>query len=377
MLRGNKMIYFDNAATGGRKPDSVLSAVSASLKNCANPGRSGHKLSLGCAYVVQNARNALSEFFGGYGYERVAFTKNCTEALNVAVFSALKDGGHAVTTCMEHNSVLRPLQYLKDQKKADYTVVPLDKNRNIDPKSIACALRRDTKAVIVTAASNVTGAMPDLAAIRRELPDDVLFLCDGAQGCGHIPLSMRNLKLDALCVAGHKGMHAIQGAGALLFSDRFSPEPLLFGGTGSESFHLTQPEFYPDRLESGTLNFPAISSLFEGTLYARLKRESDANYVEALTEQLIEGLSRNPQLTVYSSPNPCGIVAFAHRELSSEEVAGKLSEEFNIAVRGGLHCAPLMHEALGTKENGLVRASLSAFNTKEEVTALIRAMRRI
>jgi selenocysteine lyase/cysteine desulfurase len=370
------MIYFDNAATGGKKPDSVLSAVAASLRNPANPGRSGHKLSLACAYIVQNARCALSDFFGGYGYERVTFTKNCTEALNIAIFSALSGGGHAVTTCMEHNSVLRPLEHLKRLKVADYSVATLT-DGNISPESILPLLREDTKAVIVTGASNVTGAMPDLAAIKRALPPDVLLICDGAQACGHIPISLKGMGLDALCVAGHKGMHAIQGAGALLFSERFSPQPILFGGTGSESFNLGMPPFYPDQLESGTLNFPAISSLFEGVLYARLKASEDGKYIEELTALLIDGLRANGKVIVYSSPNPCGIVSFAHKEMQSEEVATLLSEKYSIAVRGGLHCAPLMHRALGTAENGLVRASLSAFSTKEEVSALLKAMRRM
>ena len=371
------MIYFDNAATGGKKPDSVISAVTASLRQCANPGRSGHRLSLSCARVVQNARNALSDFFDGYGYERVVFTKNCTEALNIAVFSALAEGGHAVTTCMEHNSMLRPLEQLKRTGRADYSVAPLSKDGNVSAESVAALVREDTKVVIVTSASNVTGTMPDLNAIRKAIPSSVLFLCDGAQGCGHFPISMKNTGMDALCVAGHKGMHAIQGAGALLFSERFSPSPLLFGGTGSESFNLGMPEFYPDKLESGTLNFPAVSSLFEGTLYARLKAESDRQYLTALTALLIDGLRANPHLKVYSNANPCGIVAFSHEAVQSEEVAFTLSEKFSIAVRGGLHCAPLMHKALGTAENGLVRASLSPFNTREEVFALIKAMRRI
>lgn len=371
------MIYFDNAATGGKKPDSVLSAVRAALQNCANPGRSGHKLSLDAAEVVQNTRIALSDFLDGYGYERVVFTKNCTEALNVAIFSALKKGGHAVTSCMEHNSVLRPLEALRREGRADYSVAPLDKNGNIDPLSIKNLLRPDTKAVVLTAASNVTGATPDLYAIKRVLPPDVLLLCDGAQACGHFPVSMKKTGLDALCVAGHKGMHAIQGAGALLFSERFDPEPILFGGTGSDSFNPGMPPFYPDRLESGTLNFPAIFSLLEGTLYARLKAESDRNRVEKLTEQLHEGLRRNPKIKLYSFPNPSGIVAFAHREKPSDEVANLLSEQFSVAVRGGLHCAPLMHRALGTEKSGVVRASLSAFNTAEEVNTLLRALRRI
>lgn len=371
------MIYLDNAATGGKKPDNVLSAVHAALLQCANPGRSGHTLSVNCARIVQNARVTLSEFFHGYGFERVAFTKNCTEALNIAIFSALQEGGHAVTTCIEHNSVLRPLEFLKRSGRADYSVVGLNEHGNISPADIAAAVREDTKVVIVTTASNVTGAMPNLRAIREAIPPRLLFICDGAQGCGHIPLHMRETGIDALCVAGHKGMHAVQGVGALLFSERFDPEPVLFGGTGSESFNLGMPPFYPDKLESGTLNFPAISSLLEGALYARFRMEEQAQKVVALTTRTIEGLRAKREITVYSIPNPCGVVAFSHARLQSEEVATVLSQKYSIAVRGGLHCAPLMHEALGTADGGLVRVSLSAFNSRSDVTALLRGVERL
>lgn len=371
------MIYFDNAATGGKKPDSVISAVHAAIQNCANPGRSGHRLSLAAARTVQNARERLNEFLEGSGSDRVVFTKNCTEALNIAIFSALKEGGHAVTSCMEHNSVLRPLEALRRAKKADYSVAPLDENGNVSPQSIGRLLREDTKAVILTAASNVTGATPDLYAVRRILPAHVLLICDGAQACGHFPVSMKKSGLDALCVAGHKGMHAIQGAGALLFSERFNPEPILFGGTGSESFNPGMPPFYPDRLESGTLNFPAIASLVEGVLYARLKAERNRDYLEELTALLCEGLRKNPHAKLHSCPNAVGIVSFALRDRSSEETANILSEKFSVAVRGGLHCAPLMHRALGTEKSGLVRVSLSAFNTKDELSFFLRALRRI
>ena len=368
------MIYFDNAATGGRKPDSVISAVSSAAKLCANPGRSGHKLSLACASVVLDCRNTLSEYFGGYGFERTIFTKNCTEALNIALFGLLSPGDHVVTTCMEHNSVLRPLEFLKKSGVITYDVCPLT-DGNISPAVLAKLIRRETRLVAVTTASNVTGAAPDLKAIREAIPARVLLLADGAQGGGHLPIDLSETGIDVLTLAGHKGLMGIQGSGALLFSERANPRPLLYGGTGSDSFSLNMPDFYPDALEAGTLSFPAVSSLLEGVRYLSAKEKEISGSLLFLTGYLLDALAGLPAYKVFSRPNPCGIVAFAHREIQSEILSERLSEAYSIAVRGGLHCAPLMHEALGTKENGLVRVSFSHFNRKEEVNALIRALR--
>lgn len=370
------MIYFDNAATGGRKPDSVITAVSSSVKLCANPGRSGHKLSLACASVVLDCRNALSDYFGGDGFERVIFTKNCTEALNVALFGLLAQGDHVVTTCMEHNSVLRPLEAMKKSGLISYDICPLT-DGNISPDTFAALVKPNTKMAVVTSASNVTGAIPPLGKIKAALPENVILVVDGAQGGGHVRIDMKKTGIDALALAGHKGMLGIQGSGALLFSERVNPRPFMFGGTGSESFSRDMPDFYPDALEAGTLSFPAVSSLLEGVRCLEGKDKEIERYLTLLTEYLLEGLKQLPSCRVYSRPNPCGIVAFSHSEIQSEFLAAELSEKFDIAVRGGLHCAPLMHKALGTEENGLVRVSLSHFNQKEEVDVLLRALKRI
>ena len=370
------MIYFDNAATGGRKPDAVISAVSSAVKLCANPGRSGHKLSLACAAVVQNCRSAPSDYFNGWGFERVIFTKNCTEALNIAIFGVLRKGDHVVTTCMEHNSVLRPLERLKKSGVITYDVCPMT-DGNISPERFASLIKPDTKMAIVTSASNVTGAIPPLDEIRAAIPESVLLVCDGAQGGGHFPLDMRKTGIDALALAGHKGMMGIQGSGALLFSERMNPQSVMFGGTGSESFSLDMPDFYPDALEAGTLAFPAVSSFFEGVVYLTAHGGEIRSKILSMTEYLLSGLKRFPAVRVYSRPNPCGIVALEHAAIQSEFLAQELSEVYSIAVRGGLHCAPLMHAALGTQENGLVRVSLSAFNHKKEIDALLSALKRI
>lgn len=370
------MIYFDNAATGGFKPQSVLSAVGAALKVCANPGRSGHKLSVACSERVYACRRALMEFFGGYSCDRTIFTKNCTEALNIALFGALRPGDKVVTTFAEHNSVLRPLQRL-EETGVEVKLAPLTRGGEIDIPALASMVHADTKAVVITLASNVTGAVTDVKKLRSAIPPRTLLICDGAQACGHIPLNMRECGIDALCIAGHKGMYGIQGSGALLFSERIDPLPLMYGGTGSESFNLNMPDFYPDRLESGTLNYPAIVSLAEGVLYLKSHFNEERDKLRHLTSLLREELSKMPFVRLYSRPNYVGITAFSLGGMGSEQAAYRLSEEFAVCVRGGLHCAPLIHEALGTSDGGLIRASLSPFNTEREVGLFCTAVKSL
>lgn len=371
------MLYFDNAATGGKKPDAVLTAVSSAVKICANPGRSGHRLSIACAENVERCRKELDLFFDGYGYDRVIFTKNCTEALNIAIFGALEKGDHVVCSCMEHNSVLRPLEFLRKSGVIEYDLCPFSIDGNIKPADFAALVKPNTKMAIVTTASNVTGAIPDLLSIRNALPKRVLFLCDGAQGAGHIPLKMQGAGIDLLTLAGHKGMLGIQGSGALLFSERVDLKPFLFGGTGSMSLSLDMPDFYPDALEAGTLAYPAILSLLEGVRYLTLHENKIRSHCWKLTEYCIKGVSAIPSYELFSKPNPCGIVAFRHKEIQSERIADILSRKYHIAVRGGLHCAPLMHEHLGTLDGGLIRVSFSHFNVEKEIDSLLFALRDI
>lgn len=376
------MIYFDNAATGGRKPDQVLTAVASAIRVCANPGRSGHKLSLACATLVQNCRYALNEFFGGYGFDRVVFTKNCTEALNVAILGVLRKGDHVVATCMEHNSVLRPLEYLKKSGVIEYDVCPLrgePRNGSAEPDldALRSLLRPNTRMAIVTTASNVNGCIPPLKKIRKLLPEDVLLLCDGAQGGGHLDIQIAETGVDLFTVAGHKGMLGIQGSGALLFSERVDPRPVLYGGTGSMSISLDMPDFYPDGLEAGTLSFPAVVSLLEGARHLTVHAAAHREKLLTLTERFLSGLRALKGYEAYSAPNACGIVAFRHERFESEHLADILSAKYGIAVRGGLHCAPLMHEALGTLDGGLVRASFSHFNSEREIDRLLSALEEI
>ncbi len=376
------MFYFDNAATGGRKPDQVQAAVASAVKVCANPGRSGHKLSLSCANVTQSCRNTLNDYFLGYGFDRVIFTKNCTESLNIALLGVLKKGDHVITTAMEHNSVLRPLEFLKKSGVIDYDICPLQGNpqngdANIQAEDILARVQKNTRLVAITTASNVTGVCPDIATIRHALSPDILLLCDGAQGGGHLDIKMQSLGIDMLCVAGHKGMLGIQGSGALLFSPRVDPLPILYGGTGSMSISLDMPDFYPDALEAGTLSYPAIVSLLEGTRYLLSHAKKVQSRLLMLSAYFLNGLHALGHYTIYSKANPCGIVAFAHAHIPSEQFANILSVKYDFAVRGGLHCAPLMHEALGTAENGLVRVSFSHFNSEREIDKLLTALKEL
>ncbi|MDE6613030.1 MAG: aminotransferase class V-fold PLP-dependent enzyme [Clostridia bacterium] len=368
------MIYFDNAATGGFKPDSVISAATAAMKFCANPGRSGHKLSLAYLERVYACRKLLCGFFGGYSYDRVVFTKNCTEALNIAVLGSLNAGDKVVTTVAEHNSVLRPLEHLKKQG-VHVAYAPLTADGEIDCDAVINLCNKDTRAVIITLASNVTGAAPDIRKIRDAVPESTLLICDGAQACGHVRINMKESGIDALAVAGHKGMLGIQGSGALVFSERFNPAPVLFGGTGSESYNLNMPDFYPDRLESGTVSYSAIVSLGEGALYLNSHLGEDMKKVNAFTEYCHSELKKIDGVKLYSKSNPYGIVTLNLEAMQSEEAAYRLSEEYSICVRGGLHCAPLMHEALAS--DGLIRASLSAFNTLNECEQFVSVIKEL
>jgi selenocysteine lyase/cysteine desulfurase len=254
-------------------------------------------------------------------------------------------------------------------------LAPLTGSGEIDITTLISLVDERTKAVVLTLASNVTGCAPDIYRLRSSIPPSTLLICDGAQACGHVKINMKESGIDGLAVAGHKGMLGIQGSGALLFSERINPDPITFGGTGSESNNLHMPDFYPDKLESGTLSYPAIVSLGEGVIYLRTHLHENRDKVVHLTNVLLNGLHRIGGVTIYSKPNPYGIVAFNLNNMQSEIAAYRLSEEYSICVRGGLHCAPLMHKALGSE--GAIRASLSAFNNQSEVDFFLTALTKL
>ncbi len=373
------MIYLDNAATGGFKPNSVLETAISAIKYLnTNPGRSGHRLSKTGASFVYSARKKLSEFFNNGEVERVIFTKNCSEGLNTAIYGIVKNGDHVITTCFEHNSVLRPLFTLEKKGIITLTVVHPENKEFITKTDIENAFTSQTKLVIVNHISNVNGAINDIKSIGKFLKDkDCIFLVDGAQSAGHVKIDIKKNFIDVLSVAGHKGLYAVQGSGALILNSKVEISPTFQGGTGTESFNSNQPDCYPERLEIGTLNLPAICSLEEGVRYI----ENSIDYLEIrlteMTDYLIKRLLLLDGIKIYSKPNPAGIVAFSINNCPSVEASERLSDEFDIAVRGGFHCAPLMHKFLNTQDDGLIRVSICPHNTKRDLFLLLNAVKSI
>lgn len=371
------MIYFDNAATGGFKIRAVTDAAETVIKFLsANPGRSGHRLSITGAETVYSTRTIIAEHFS-CSPDRVIFTKNCTEALNIAIFGAVKKGSHVITTVFEHNSVLRPLYHLKSQGVITLDLVSPDKDGTFFNAVKSC-LRPETELIVMTAISNVTGAITDYKKVLDLANlNGVHVLIDGAQGGGHVPLKVREYGISFLALAGHKGLGGIMGSGVLILNDDVDLSPLILGGTGSESFNLSQPTCYPERLESGTLNLPAIAALGEGVKFTMENLKSFSEHLLSYTTHMIDGLNKMPNVTVYSTPNPAGIVSFSVGGKESGEVADILNSNYDVAVRGGLHCAPLIHKFLGTDGSGLVRASLAVQNGTREINYFLRAVNTI
>ena len=367
------MIYFDNAATGGFKMHAAVSAAESVIKFLsANPGRSGHRLAATGAKIVSECREVLSRGFDADA-SHVIFTKNCTEALNAAIFG-LPLKGKVLTTVAEHNSVLRPLFRLVRENKIQLEVLPTE--------NILTAIREkttaDVSAIITTAVSNVTGETLPVAQIGEFAKSrGIFYIVDGAQGGGHIPLSVNGQNISCLALAGHKGLGGIMGSGALILGDGVSLSPMLYGGTGVETFNEDMPDYLPERLEAGTLNLPAIASLLEGARHVFRNLNNFGKFLVSYTERLINGLSAIPAVKVYSAPNPSGIVSFKIDGASSDEIADILNTEYDVAVRGGFHCAPLLHKSLGTEKEGLVRASLSVHNSANEIDYFIKAINRI
>lgn len=380
------MIYLDNAATNGFLSYNVTEAAVTTLKYLtANPGRSGHRLAVKAAEVVCSARLALKSAFNAENADKVIFTDGCTTALNAAINGTVKKGGNVVTTALEHNSVLRPLFTLEKQGLISLTVVEPDSAASLTEK-ILRSVKDDTYLVAVTGASNVTGETPDVTASGKGIKklnetrtdgNKILFLVDGAQLAGHKKIDVTASGIDLLCLAGHKALGAISGSGALIISEKADVLPTKSGGTGTETFLLTQPMFYPERLEAGSLNLPAIASLKEAAEETEKNAERNGELLLSRTAYLCERLSMVKGIKLYSKPNPCGIVSFSASGTDSNSFADILSSDFDIAVRGGFHCAPLLHKFLKTDKTGLVRASLSPKNSAAELDAFLFAVRSI
>lgn len=373
------MIYLDNAATGGYKPSCVYETAFNAIKYLnVNAGHSGHVLAVNAEKQVYKTRKALAEFFGAECVERVILTKNCTEALNLAILGTVKKGGNVIVSVHEHNSVLRPLYSLKEKGLITITeIAPQNDFGAIMAEDVERAISSETYMVCLTGASNVTGTVNDYEGVGALLKGrGITFLLDAAQIAGHTYINMQAQNVNVLCAAGHKGLNGIQGSGCLIFDKNTKIEPTLFGGSGTETF-AEKPSGYPELLECGTLNLPAALALYEGVTYNAENMAYKQKLLLKLTKYLCAGLSRNKNVTVYSRPNPTGIAAFAYNGHSSQEIAGILSDYYDIAVRGGYHCAPLAHKFLHTEADGLVRVSLCEANVTAELDELLFALNDI
>ena len=383
------MIYFDNAATSWPKPPGVAEAMVHFLKHVgANPGRSGHRLSLEAGRIVYEARELVARLFHAPDPLRVVFGANVTETLNLALHGYLRPGDHVVTSSMEHNSVMRPLRALAagvEGSPIELTVVPCSPEGFLDPADLEAALRPSTAMIVLNHASNVCGSLLPLRqageiARRR----GCLLLADVAQTAGAWPVDLEADQIDLLAFTGHKALGGPMGTGGLIVGERVDLDrfkPLKQGGTGSRSEHQQQPDFLPDRFESGTANAVGLAGLAAGVRWV-LDRGIKAirQHEVELARRLIDGLCDIPGVTVYGgldAERQTATVSFNIAGLIPSEVGLRLDDEYGILCRVGLHCAPAAHRTLGTFPRGTVRFSLGAFSVKDEVDAALRAVREI
>lgn len=367
------MIYFDNAATTFPKPDTVLTAMVQSMQSLgANPGRGGFAMSIAVAEEIYKTRETASKLFGAAGAECVVFTHNCTHAINFALKGVLKKGDHVVVSNLEHNAMVRPLTALAKQGiTVDFAPVS-EGNSEKTVQAFREKIRPDTKMIACMAASNVFGIrlpIMELGQLAKE--KNLLFLVDSAQTAGIIPIDVKKCNIDYLCMPGHKGLYGPMGTGILIVNNPDQMGTIIEGGTGGNSDMLVQPEYLPERLESGTVNMPGIIGLGAGMNFV-MEQGMDHLYSHEmnLAKKAYEGLSSMKGIRLYTNYPDNGAhvptISFNIGDLSSSIVAGKLGKE-DIASRSGLQCAPVAHQSMGTIDGGTVRISFSAFNTEQEV----------
>lgn len=369
------MIYLDNAATTNFKPQSVIDAVNDCLtKYPFNPNRGNNKYAFFLQEKLTETRKKLSLLYRNDDENHVVFTSGCTQALNMAILGNARKG-HVVISATEHNSVLRPVMQLKKQGFVEVDVVAPDDNGQITLDAVKKVWRTDTKLLCVSHASNVTGTKQSLDGLGRFAhSNNALFLVDCAQSAGYFTLDMHRQDVDLVAIGAHKGLHAMQGAGALIFTKNATPRPITFGGTGTESHLHYQPTTVPDGLESGTLPTPAIMAMNAGLDWWIQNWKNNCDVVETMQKLVCDGLKRIPRIKCFSQTNKSGIVAFNVGNVDSNYVADKLLNDFDVVVRGGLQCAPLMHRHLKTSTQGVVRASVSCVTTKQECYTLLNAV---
>ena len=377
--RGKTMIYFDNAATTLRKPAEVAEAVRDAILTMGNASRGAHDAALSGMRVLYETRALLCEMFHGDSSERTVFTQNSTMALNIAIQGLFSPGDHVITTALEHNSVLRPL-YLMEERGVSLTILPADEKGCICYEELEKRIRPSTKAVVCTHASNLTGNVLDLSRIGDICHrHGLLFVVDASQTAGVLPVNMKENHISVLCFTGHKALMGPQGTGGLLVREGVKIRPLFAGGSGVHSYSKTHPSEMPTALEAGTLNAHGIAGLHAALLYIKGEgRERLYEKEKMLMETFFELVRGIPSVKIYgdfTQKERAPVVALNIGDYDSGQVSDELQTRFDIATRAGAHCAPLMHEALGTKEQGAVRFSFSHFNTMEEIRQGAEAVR--
>lgn len=381
--KGRSVIYLDNAATSWPKPPEVLEAIREAIEDYgANPGRSGHRMAIEAARILYETREALAEFFGADDPERFVFTKNITEAINLVLYGLLNPGDHVITTSMEHNSVMRPLRHL-ETLGVDVTVVRASPEGRVDPEDIKRAIKGNTRLIAMVHLSNVTGTvMPVEEVIEIAHGEGIPVLLDCAQSAGTLPIDLKKLPVDFLAFTGHKALFGPQGTGGLYLRPGMEREvrPLMRGGTGSRSEEEHQPDFLPDKYESGTPNTPGIAGLGAGVRFLlREGMEKVEAKKRALTRLLLEGLKEIKGVELYGTleGDHIGIVSFRIFSRAPSEVAMMLDERYGVLSRPGLHCAPQAHRTIGTFPDGTVRFSVGYLNSEEEVLEAVRAVEEL
>ena len=375
------MIYMDNAATTMHKPQEVIDAVVMAMSSMGNAGRGVNEASLSASRIIYDTREKLCRLFGAEDPRQIVFTPNSTESLNIAIKGILNPGDHVIATMLEHNSVLRPL-YEMEKKGVRLTIVKSDQNGRFNLKDIEDAIAEDTKMIVCTNGSNLTGNYVDpepVGTLARER--GIVFVVDASQTAGVFPIDVQKMKIDVLCFTGHKGMLAPQGTGGMYVRKGLVIRPLKSGGSGVQTYSKTHPIEMPTALEAGTLNGHGIAGLHAAVEYLE---KTGVDNIRAREQDLMwrfyEGVKDIPGVKVYgdfSSKNRCPIVTLNIGAYDSSEVSDELLTEYGISTRAGGHCAPLMHEALGTVEQGAVRFSFSHYNTEEEVDTAIEAIREL
>ena len=375
------MIYLDNAATTLRKPPQVIDAVARAMGSFGNSARGTHEGALTASRTIYNTRCKLAALFGCPRPNHVVFTANSTEALNIAIHGLVRPGDHVLSTDLEHNSVLRPLYRLRDERGVALDFVPADRQGRIDYADLERLLRPETRAIVCTHASNLTGDAVDLARVGALAhAHGVLLVVDASQSAGVLPIDMEQMHIDVLCFTGHKSLMGPQGTGGLCVREGVDINPWKVGGTGVQTYLHEQPEQMPTRLEAGTLNGHGIAGL---NAAVRFILDTGVEAIHAHEQKLMrrfyEGVKDIHAVTVYGdfSRDRAAIVALNIADYDSGEISDALSEEYGIATRPGAHCAPRMHIALGTREQGAVRFSFAYYNTEADVDAAIRAVKEL